>query len=219
MDFKELSKERPFIKVSSFNENKESLLNIPYTIIENIAITYHIMVKTDYDSMTSIVVTDSIIKKLGINKEKLHNEAVENSMRILPVYVANIKNMIFRNSDRRKFIHDTSDIREIISEAINEEEVYPLFVVTNKFSVYGASAIFYPGVMEQIGDSLGNNYFILPSSIHEMIILPDDGKIESGVLKNIVESVNIEIVDQKDLLTNDVYYYDIDKHLFKTINI
>ena len=50
MDFKELSKERLFIKVSSFNENKESLLNIPYTIIENIAITYHIMVKTDYIS-------------------------------------------------------------------------------------------------------------------------------------------------------------------------
>ena len=146
-EFYKQARERFFIKVSSFDNNKNRMMSIPYKCIENIAVTYHIMIKEDCDSMTSIVVTNSILDKLGIDKEKLHDAAVENSMRLFPVYVDNIKNIIYRIAEKNSIGEFESDISEKISDSINEEEGYALFVVTNKTAVHGAAAIFYPGVL------------------------------------------------------------------------
>ncbi|MDO4437866.1 MAG: DUF5688 family protein [Eubacteriales bacterium] len=220
MDFVEFCEEirdRLFIKVSSFEKIKEKLEEIPYTRIENLAISYHILLEKCADKVTSIVVSKALFEKMGIDKEEFHKEALENSSRLFPVYVDNIKNIIFRISDKDKICDDTLEIREMISKSMKKENEYPLFVVTNKIYTYGAATIFYDGVMEQIGESFGKNYFILPSSVHEMIILPDDGKFEYKKLKEIVESVNREIVSPDDFLTDDVYYYNIEKHLFEIV--
>ena len=50
--------------------------------------------------------------------------------------------------------------------------------------------VFYPEFMDNMGELLGNDFFILPSSIHEMLVLPDDGQVDAEMLRDMVKEVN-----------------------------
>jgi hypothetical protein len=65
--------------------------------------------------------------------------------------------------------------------------------------------MFYPGVMDEIGEKLGGNFFVLPSSLHEIIVVPNDGNMEYKALLAMVTEINATEVDKQDKLTDQVY--------------
>ena len=89
------------------------------------------------------------------------------------------------------------------------------FVVTNTERIDGAGVIFYPEFMDNMGELLGNDFFILPSSIHQMLILPDDGQVDAEMLRDMVKEVNATQVAPAERLTNDVYHFDTKDHVFE----
>lgn len=90
-----------------------------------------------------------------------------------------------------------------------------MYVVSNTETLNGASAVFYPEFMDQAAKELGGNYFILPSSVHEMLFLPDDGNMKSAELKEMVTSINADVVSPADRLTDSVYHYDAAEKVFE----
>ena len=110
----------------------------------------------------------------------------------------------------------TPDEREMLQETLQESSEMPtFFVVTNTERVDGAGVIFYPEFMDNMGELLGNDFFILPSSIHEMLILPDDGQVDAEMLRDMVKEVNATQVAPAERLTNDVYHFDTKDHVFE----
>ena len=73
---------------------------------------------------------------------------------------------------------------------MSQDMAVPLTIVTNEQTMDGAAVLFYPGYMDLIGEQLKGDYYILPSSVHEMLILPDDGGMTSHELKAMVVAVN-----------------------------
>ena len=71
-----------------------------------------------------------------------------------------------------------------------------------------AAVMFYPDFMDQVAKELGGDIFILPSSVHEVLILPDDGNMNAQELKEMVTSINASEVAPEDRLTDNVYHYD-----------
>ena len=61
--------------------------------------------------------------------------------------------------------------------------------------------IFYPEFMDNMGELLGNDFFILPSSIHQMLILPDDRQVDAEMLRDMVKEVNATQVAPAERLT------------------
>lgn len=88
---------------------------------------------------------------------------------------------------------------------------FPLLVLSNDRRAYGAACLLYPGVLEGIAEKEGYNLYILPSSVHEAILLPDDGAIVPNELKKMVSEVNRSYVAVEEVLTDSVYYYDMRK--------
>lgn len=80
---------------------------------------------------------------------------------------------------------------------------------------HGATVLFYPGMMETLAKIFKGNYFILPSSIHECITIPDNGDFTYEGLKEMVATINHTQVEPKDRLTDEVYYYDVVKREFR----
>ena len=110
----------------------------------------------------------------------------------------------------------SSEEREMLQESIRESSQMPtFFVVTNQQRIDGAGAIFYPEVMDNLGELLGQDYFILPSSIHEMLVLPDNGEVSADELRMMVTEVNATQVAPAERLTNDVYHFDTKDHIFE----
>ena len=88
------------------------------------------------------------------------------------------------------------------------EEDVPMFILTNTEKYFGAYSIFYPNVQQHVADVLNTSYFVLPSSIHEMILVPDSGLYTPRELQDMVKSVNQTQVDPRETLSDSVYYYD-----------
>ena len=82
-----------------------------------------------------------------------------------------------------------------------------IYLLTNTRKYLGAICIHYPGMAEQIGESLKSDYYVLPSSIHECLILPAEGFSEAQ-LKTMVEEINETRLPPQEVLSNQVYYYD-----------
>lgn len=82
-----------------------------------------------------------------------------------------------------------------------------MYVLTNTTANLGASTILYPGTLMKIADELDDNFYILPSSTHELIILPERYGVNRLQLEIMVEEINETEIEAEDILSNTVYYY------------
>lgn len=87
------------------------------------------------------------------------------------------------------------------------EERVPMYVLTNRLRTYGAACILYEEILEGVGEFFKEDYFILPSSVHEVIAVPVSFARDKGELKNIVKEVNQTCVDAEEILSDHVYFY------------
>ena len=83
----------------------------------------------------------------------------------------------------------------------------PLYLLTNQSRMYGAICIALPDVTEHIAQNLNSDYFIIPSSIHECLILPDDGVYRTSELNQMVSDINQTNVEDQEVLSDHVYLY------------
>ena len=90
-----------------------------------------------------------------------------------------------------------------------------MMVATTEDSRMGASVIQYPGFLEQAAEVMGGDFFVLPSSIHEVLLVPDDGKARYRDLEAMVQSINESQVAPKERLSDHVYHYDQADRVFE----
>ena len=86
-----------------------------------------------------------------------------------------------------------------------------MYVLTNTTGSLGAAALFYPDVKEKAGELLGGDYYILPSSTHEVILVPDSADIDAKNLCDMVKQANRTVVEPNDILSDNVYHYSRDE--------
>ncbi len=102
-------------------------------------------------------------------------------------------------------------IQSVLPVHIIEEEI-PLFVMSNGDYMNGASVILYKDILREFADCMEHNLYILPSSIHEVIILLDDEYAKDPEeLARMVRETNRIVVDREEILSDHVYYYDREK--------
>ena len=208
-------KDKLFIRVSSAEANKEVLENAPHQLKEDLAITYHVAVGKDQDGLSSMFIKNDLLEQYGISAEQLHEDAMKSSPHVMAPEVSSIGALI-DEMYQKNILMLTPDEREMLQETLQESSEMPtFFVVTNTERIDGAGVIFYPEFMDSMGELLGNDFFILPSSIHEMLVLPDDGQVDAEMLRDMVKEVNATQVAPAERLTNDVYHFDTKDHVFE----
>lgn len=81
--------------------------------------------------------------------------------------------------------------------------------------MYGAGCVLYKGILEQAAEQFGSGFYLLPSSVHEVILLPsaEQDDCSTGMLRGMVSEINrSDVIDEKDVLSDDVYYFDMKKN-------
>lgn len=221
MDVMELTnydkvKERLFICVCNGKEKEGFLKNVPNMKIEDMAVTCHILVNKGERGIVSATVTNNMLKLYGISKDQLFDDALKSSPKVNPPKIENIQEML-EEVCHEQFVmmgFSEEEIPKMTKEVVSCAE-FPMIVVTNEDRVNGASTIFYPGIMDELGDRLKSSFFVLPSSLHEMIVVPDTGNAGFETLLFIVKEVNATQVDAQDKLTDQVYHYDVTDRVFE----
>ena len=102
-------------------------------------------------------------------------------------------------------------IEEMTGERPEPASVTDLYVLTNRDKLYGASAMLYSDKAKELADRLGADLLILPSSVHEVLILPDDRTQEYDFYRNMVKEVNTTQVEPEEILSYSLYRYSREK--------
>lgn len=209
LDDFEKAKELLFIRLSSVEKNTDYLEKVPHTIVEDMAVTYHLIIEIGEQGVASTTITNEYLDKNGISVEELHKLALENSEKIFPANIESIHGFM-RKQMAADMIEGGMDkeMVDMLFEELPPIENPEMIVVTNDVYVNGAAVIFYPGVFEEIAERTGGNFFVLPSSVHETIILPDTGEFSPEELTAMVSDINANVVEERDQLTDEVYHYD-----------
>ena len=95
-------------------------------------------------------------------------------------------------------------------ESVYEDDICPMYVATNSKKLNGACVMIYDGLLRDFARKVGRSFYIIPSSIHEVILIPDTLDMDIRYMKAMVKEVNGTEVALEEVLSDNVYRYDID---------
>lgn len=201
VDFTNLDacKDKLFISVCGIVGNEEYLNNTVYRRIEDIAIVPRIYIDETNDQIMSSVIKKSFLKSCNMTEGELVDAAIANSAKMFPYVFKDTIDMLF---DLMPGVPFSKDAMRSMGAYIES------YVLTNNKKLYGASALFYPGVMYKIRKEIGD-FLIFPSSVNETFIVPCRPGMDIDEYKNMVYSINrSDNIDADDVLTDSVYMYN-----------
>ncbi|MCR5683997.1 MAG: DUF5688 family protein [Lachnospiraceae bacterium] len=209
-------KERIFFKLVNFSLNLELLKSLPYIQKGDLALIFACLIEHKGDGISSVRIDNSLMEKWNTNAEELYELARVNSTRLFPpkVFTLNTSNLtaLLENRMSDPGIENILESKQdgILCGYELADDISMLYVLTNTDGIDGAACIAYEGLLERIYRKLGTEFFILPSSVHEVIILPDNGKIEASGLSRMVNEINHTTLSAMDVLSDRVYHYPQD---------
>ena len=199
-------KEKLFIRVSDAKENEAFLRMAPHKELDGLAISYHIAFEGLHGVEASTPVTYKMMEMFGVTEEQLHADSLESTQRLYPVQYTSMAEVM------NKMMGIDADMDPDMMPATEGPQ---LMVLTNMQGIHGAATLFYPGQLEAIAQQMGSDFFVLPSSVHETLILPDDGTAEPDSLQFMVREINQSTVAPEDRLSDFVYHYDSKDHVLE----
>lgn len=191
------AREHFFICLSNAENNSGYLEEVPHILKADLALTCHIMSEIPGEGYVGTVVNDSLIKEYGISKEKLFEDAFENSTVLMPLKLEFAREMFGDDREREE-----------------KDPFYKMLIISNERHFRGAAALFYPGVLEKVAIEMGGSYYILPSSVHELLAIPADPDLRVSDLQELVMEANLMHVPDEERLSDNVYYYDVNTGKF-----
>lgn len=200
-------KEKLAMEVVSAEANKEMLETVPHQNIADMAVVYRFILSSDDDGRASILVTNQLLDSMGVTPEQLHADAMENAPQIKPVEIKGMSEVMAEMMGVEQ-----AELMGIFPVAPEDEQMY---VATVPDKVHGAGVLAYQDFMDKAAEKAGGDFFILPSSIHEILIVPDNGKMNLKDLEAMVKEVNATQVSPADKLTDSVYHYDSQAKIFE----
>lgn len=191
--------ENLFIQLINTEQNRDLLKTMPHREFNDLSIIYAWLICDDKTgSLFTSRISNEMAELLGFSEDELYEMAKENTKRILPTVIKPMSVVI------EELMGDTmsDDLRESM-----EEDPTPLYVISNSMRNYGASAILFEEGLQDLAEKYGEDFYIIPSSIHECIALPKS-RMELGEVSKMVYEVNMTALDVRERLSNEVYQYD-----------
>lgn len=187
---------RIYYKLVNYEMNRHMLEKIPHLRYLDLAVVFYYRLEGGQFHGGSILIHNCNLDAWKIEKKQLMEDAVINTSRKLPYTLQGMEAMIMELTG------------EDTLRYCDEETMY---VLTNEEKYFGAAVLLYPHVLNHIAGMLRKNFYVLPSSVHECILVPDQGQYSRLELMKMVKEVNQSQVEEDEILSYKVYYYDRQK--------
>lgn len=184
--------------------NYQILQDMPHMRIEDLSVICQIELP-EQDGGWSMKVRHEHLRQWGIGKEQLFKQLLENMQKPGVYILQEVKDCI-------KDILEERDSQVNLLDAIDSCEKSPeggeIYALSNAKRTYGAAAMICPSVMEKINQLFPDGYYILPSSLHECLIVPKPCVISLERLRDMVREINVTELQNNEILSDNVYEYD-----------
>lgn len=196
-------KERVFVKLVNAEMNEELLITIPHRRYLDMAVIYCILCNEEEEEISSITLSNKILEHWNCTLDELYDVAIRNTEELFPVQIRSMNDIMFEMTGGN------------LASSIEEDTSPIMYVISNLKQINGASSILYPSVKDKIVDCIGvsiERIIILPSSIHECILIPVVAEYDCRQLKNMVREVNRTQVMKHEVLSDEVYCWSVDQN-------
>lgn len=176
-DYKQAQK-RLFIKLRSYDAVKDKITDAPYIMIEDLVITFHIDLKANG---AAAMVNSKLMERWNVKVEELYNAAIRNMEQDNPIVIMDLGDMF------------------------NQEQSTKMCMCTLGGLTGGSSCVLHPDFEKRARGAIGRDFYIIPSSTDEIIIVGKDA-VDINELVKLIEQVNQSDMIQPDqILSYNVY--------------
>ena len=198
-------------RLVNYDKNQHLLRKVPYLRILDLAVTFHCVVRNNEDGIGTVRITTEHLNNWEVSIQELWELASENTKRLFPAVIRPMEDIVFDLMSQNR-VGGEEDLEEFMPTHSSN-----MFVLTNLNGINGASCLLYKGVLEEFAAKLGCDFYILPSSIHEVILVPQvknetmDFMNAKGRLEEMVKEINETQVAVEEVLSDSVYEYSMIK--------
>lgn len=195
-DFEQV-KDRIVYRLVHAERNRGLLKEVPHILFWDLAICFCYAFWSEELGEGMILIHNAQMDSWGVNSQILMHLAEENTPKLFPMCFCSMREML----QQMEFEFDLS-----------EWEDEQLYVLSNNTRTYGASVVLYPETLTYIADRLQCDFYILPSSVHEMLVLKkekyDTLQNEGKVMHEMIKCINQEQLSPEEVLSDYPFYYD-----------
>ena len=191
-------KDKIVYKVVNYRSNDKLLEQVPHKRILDLAVVFYCLLDNEYGRSATALIYNNNLKNWNVTIDDVYKAALKNTPDLLHSKISSMAALFEKCGVN------------VDGEEVDLKDYVPsdMYVLTNESKLNGAACILYENVLYDFAQKLGADLYILPSSVHEVILLPKLSMFEKDELVNIVKEVNTEGVAADEVLSDHVYEYN-----------
>ena len=191
-------KDKIVYKVVNYRSNEKLLEQVPHKRILDLAVVFYCLLDNEYGRSATALIYNNNLKNWNVTIDDVYKAALKNTPDLLHSKISSMAALFEKCGVN------------VDGEEVDLKDYVPsdMYVLTNESKLNGAACILYENVLYDFAQKLGADLYILPSSVHEVILLPKLSMFEKDELVNMVKEVNTEGVAADEVLSDHVYDYN-----------
>lgn len=191
-------KDKIVYKVVNYRSNEKLLEQAPHKRILDLAVVFYCLLDNEYGRSATALIYNNNLKNWNVTIDDVYKAALKNTPDLLHSKISSMAALFEKCGVN------------VDGEEVDLKDYVPsdMYVLTNESKLNGAACILYENVLYDFAQKLGADLYILPSSVHEVILLPKLSMFEKDELVNMVKEVNTEGVAADEVLSDHVYEYN-----------
>ena len=201
-------------KLIQKKKNQELLKDVPFFEILDLAMVFYLILDENKEGQMTALIHNSHMQMWEVTKEEIYQLAKENTPTLLPPEIKTMKAIMH---DMLNELYDKMGMDEALGDFLDIDSERPMYVLSNKRQINGAGCILYDNCLKEFATSQGSDIIILPSSVNEVILVPDKGNLNYGELQNMVGQINESEVAEEEVLSDHIYKYSCHDYKIRLI--
>ncbi len=199
---------RIIYRLVSYERNRKLLTDIPHIRYLDLAITYHCLVREDEEGIGTIRITNEHMQHWKVQLRQLHELASDNTKRLFPASLRSMEEVIGSMlTEAKQGLGEESECERVDLELGVAQAHHMMYILTNQKGINGAACLLYPDVLREFAERFQSDFYLFPSSIHEVILVPAKDQKNSREYTEMVKEINATQLAKEEVLSDRVYYY------------
>lgn len=187
-------------KLVNYQKNKKLLEDVPYKRVLDLAVVFYCLIEQRKGVSATALIHNEHLRIWNVTEDEIYNDALKNTPVLLAGSIVPMSKILSEIAGTAPVDND-----EKVCEYTGEDILY---VLTNSSRVNGAACILYDNLLKKFANDVHSDLYILPSSVHEVIIVPKKNAFDKSELADMVMEVNEQGVSQDEILSDNVYEYN-----------
>ena len=187
-------------KLVNYQKNKKLLEDVPYKRVIDLAVVFYCLIEKRKGVSATALIHNEHLRIWNVTEDEIYNDALKNTPVLLAGSIVPMSKILSEIAGTAPVDND-----EKVCEYTGEDILY---VLTNSSRVNGAACILYDNLLKKFANDVHSDLYILPSSVHEVIIVPKKNAFDKSELADMVREVNEQGVSQDEILSDNVYEYN-----------